>query len=40
MVRHIATLNAGEEKAKSDFIRHNAEVKARVPADKVIKTPN
>lgn len=25
----------GEEDAKADYIRHNAEVKAHVPADKV-----
>lgn len=36
MTRHIATLNMNEEDAKGDYVRHIAEVKDHVPADKVM----
>ena len=35
MARHIAPLNMGEDDAKADILRHNAEVKTVVPAEKV-----
>ena len=36
MIRHIPTLCMNEEDAKADYVRHITEIKAHVPADKVI----
>lgn len=35
MVRHITVLNMEEAEAKAEFLRHTAQVKDEVPADKV-----
>ena len=35
MIRHIATLHMEETEAKADFLRHSAQVKATIPAEKV-----
>lgn len=36
MIRHIATLCMSEDDAKADYVRHITEIKAYVPADKVM----
>lgn len=36
MARHIVTLSMNEEDAKADYVHHIAEIKAHVPADKVM----
>ena len=36
MVRHIVTLGMNEDDAKADYVHHIDEIKAHVPADKVM----
>ncbi|CAN0156386.1 unnamed protein product [Ascophyllum nodosum] len=37
MIRHIATLHMEETEAKADFLRHSAQVKATIPAEKLLE---
>eukprot|EP00752_Nemacystus_decipiens_P014610 g13009.t2 len=37
MIRQIKTLHMNEEEAKADYIRHNKEILAHVPADKLLE---